>query len=577
MALLGYLCLSAAIFGRAALADVAHVVVGSGQSPGFYGRDQSAFVWFLAWGAHALAHLENPFVTHAVYAPAGYNLTWAASILGPSLALAPLTAAIGAVPAFDLLAVSAPAASAWAAYMLCRELTLRASSALVGGLLFGFGTYEATETVNHLNLALVALVPLGALVVLRRARGRSSRAGFVLALGATLGAQAWTSTEVLASAIVFGALALAVAYLLAGESGRAAVWALAGEAALASVLAGAIAAPYVWYACTSANPLAGHATVDAGADLANFVVPTPVTLLHGGPLAGAAARLGGNLTEQLAYVGPVLPALVLAFAVECRRRWLARSLASFTALAALLSLGGRLIVAGHETGVRLPWGLIGQLPPLTFGLPGRFALYVWLGGALTVALWLDRPRLRPLRWLAVAAAVATVLPNTVGLPWGTRVDDPPLLSGPALARYVPRGSTVLALPFGSDGNSMYWQVESGFAFRLAGGYVSWALPPAYRGLSILHELTGRPPGGRLARRLCAFLAMTGARTILLREHVPGDWSATLRPLRVAPVRAGGFLVYRLPTRPCTPAAPRPPRAHGRRGAADVRAASRARR
>jgi hypothetical protein len=140
-------------------------------------------------------------------------------------------------------------------------------------------------------------------------------------------------------------------------------------------------------------------------------------------------------------------------------------------------------------------------------------------------------------------AIVSIMPNLFAHSWRTRVDHPQLLSSSTLARYVPRGSTVLALPIGATGRSDFWQVQAGFAFRLAGGYVSWALPSGYRGLSIIHELNGRPPRGHLARRLCSFLNMTGASTILLRRHAKGDWAADLRPLNVKPVQAGGFLVF----------------------------------
>lgn len=543
--LLAYAGLSIALFGHGVLGHLHSSVVGFGQIPLAYGRDQSAFVWFLAWGAHALAHLQNPFITHEMFVPDGYNLAWSTSIIGPAIVLSPLTATIGAIPTFNLLALSAPATSAWIAYLLCREFTGRRPPAFLGGLLFGFGTYESVEMINHLNLALTALVPLAALLVVRRARGRMARRRFVLALGATIGAQAWISTEVFASMTVLGALALVVAFVMANKRQRRIVWPLMIEAGAACALAAVIAAPYIWYVLTSANPLATHPTFDYGADLANFLVPTKATLLHIGALAVAPRRLSGNLTEQVGYLGLVIPLVILGFGFEHHRSWVGRTVLVGTLLAALLSLGGTLIVAGSDTGVPLPWSLIGRLSPLDYALPGRFSLYVWLGCAVMAAVWLDRPRSRALRWALVAAALVSITPNLFAHSWSTRVDNPQLLSSRALSRYVTPGSTVLALPIGAGGRSDYWQMEAGFAFRLAGGYLSWALPSGYRGRTIIHELNGRPPRAHLARRLCAFLNMTGARTILLRTHVKGDWAADLRPLHVKPVRAGGFLIYRV--------------------------------
>src|ERR1700722_2161201 len=228
-ALAGYCALSAILYGRQALGSLRHVVVGFGQAPPFYGHDQSAYVWSLAGAARALTHLQNPFLAHEIFAPVGYNLAWAASILGPGLLSAPLTLAVGAVPTYDLLARAAPAGAAWTAFLLCRHVSGRVAPALAGGLLFGFGTYETGGAVPHPNLALVAPVPLAALLVLRRYDGRTSRKRFILALGLVLGLQLWTSTEVFASMAMFGGLAFLLAVLLAPRAHRPRIWRCAGE------------------------------------------------------------------------------------------------------------------------------------------------------------------------------------------------------------------------------------------------------------------------------------------------------------------------------------------------------------
>jgi hypothetical protein len=551
--LLGYVLLSALIFGRKTLGDIDHTVVGFGPFPALYGRDQGAYVWFLAWGAHAVFHLQNPFLTHAVYAPGGYNLTWAASILGPALVLAPLTELWGPMVTFNLLAILAPAGAAWGAYLLCRELTARTSSAVAGGLLFGFGSYETGVTINHLNLALVGLLPIAALLALRRARGRISRVRFILALGVVLGAQLWISTETFASAVVFGALALVVGFISRDRAQRRLAWRTAYEAAVAVAVAVLIGVPYLWYALTSTNPLGSQSGVNDGADLANFLAPTPATWLR-----PVTTKFAANVPEDLAYMGPVLLIVLGLFFLECRKRRLARFLALFLLAATILSLGGVLRVAGETTKFSLPWSVVGELPYVSHALPERFVLYVSLAGALCVALWLDRPTLRPARWLATAVVMVSLLPNLDGGLWGTRVDRPPLLSSAALARYIPTGSTVLALPFGIDGNSMYWQVQAHFAFRLAGGYVGWALPREYQGLAILRELHGRPPRRELKRRLCSFIALTHTSVVIVRRHTRGDWEAILRPLHERPIRDGGFAIYSVDRSACTTGTTRSP-------------------
>src|SRR5439155_10640342 len=54
--------------------------------------DPQIFIWSFAWWPHAIASGENPFYTHAIWAPDGVNLAWATSVPGLALPFAPLTA-----------------------------------------------------------------------------------------------------------------------------------------------------------------------------------------------------------------------------------------------------------------------------------------------------------------------------------------------------------------------------------------------------------------------------------------------------------------------------------------------------
>src|SRR5436190_1582258 len=117
-ALLLYAAASIALFGAPILFQLPRWYVG-------WGADPASHVWFLAWWPHAIAKGMNPFVTHAIWAPTGYDLAGSTSVPGPSLLLAPVTALAGPVASYNLLALAAPAFSAWGAFFLCRRLTHR--------------------------------------------------------------------------------------------------------------------------------------------------------------------------------------------------------------------------------------------------------------------------------------------------------------------------------------------------------------------------------------------------------------------------------------------------------------------
>ncbi len=576
LALAAYLCLSALLYGRGVLAHPTTALVGYGPAR-HPGHDQGAFVWYFDWIARSIVHLRDPLSSMAIYQPHGWNLAWATALPGPAALLTPLTLTGGPVLVYNLLTLLAPALTAWTAYLLCREISppgtglgegafARAAPALAGGLLFGFGTYETVETINHVYLSLVALVPLAPLLVLRRHRGRISRTRFVIALGVLLAAQMLISTEVLATMVMFAAIALALWAVLADRAEAGEIARTAGEAAAGLALAALLSGPFLYQAFRFGDPVQGITEHNSGLDIANLLTATRATLLPGiGNLFWSARRLHSDLTEQAGYFGVPMLAMLAAFAWSFRRTLAGRWLLWFMLTVLGLALGGVLIVQGRKTGIELPWQAFAKLPQLRFAVPGRYTLYLWLAAAAAASLWLARGRIAHggARWALFGLVALSLAPTITGMPWSTPLDRPSLMSGPALARYVPRGGTVLALPYGSKGNSMLWQEQAGFRFRMAGGYASFEPPPQYARWRwrLLPALGGKRVRGDLTPALCSFLRYTKTATILLRDGSPGQWHRLLGPLDVEPSSAGGFMIYPVAQSlraggACAPAAPR---------------------
>src|SRR5215207_208006 len=159
--------------------------------------DPSVYLWFYSWWPHALLNGLNPFDTQAIFAPDGYNLAWVTSMPGPSVVLAPVTLALGPVATFNLIAFAAPALASWTAFLLCRHVGARTVPALIGGYLFGFSPYMLGALTWAPQLAL------------RHVEGSLADRRFVMAMTAALTAQIYVSTEVLATAVLFGGLTLA--------------------------------------------------------------------------------------------------------------------------------------------------------------------------------------------------------------------------------------------------------------------------------------------------------------------------------------------------------------------------------
>jgi hypothetical protein len=150
------------------------------------GADLSIFVWSFVWWPRAIAHLHDPFVANVVWAPHGIDLVWTTTVPGASLLGFPLTFLAGPVVAYNVFAVAGPALAGWTAFLLARHLTGAFASALVAGYLFGFSSYELGQTVGRLHLTLVFLIPVCALLAVRRFDGGLTGGRFVALLALAL-------------------------------------------------------------------------------------------------------------------------------------------------------------------------------------------------------------------------------------------------------------------------------------------------------------------------------------------------------------------------------------------------------
>ena len=547
LAFAAYLVASVALFGREVLERPTSTVVGS------FGGDQSFFLWSLVHWTRVLGADEHPFLTELIYAPDGFNVAWSTTIPGPALAAAPLTLTIGPVATYNVLALLAPALSALTAFLLARRLTGSTPAALAAGWLFGFSTYTVGQTLNHLNLALVWLLPLAVLLVLRRRDGDLGRRAFVALLALVLVGQFLTFPEVFATMSVIGAAAFAVGVALSIGRDRARIVALGPEIGAAYVVALVALSPYLYFMLAHPNPIEeGLAPGFYSVDLENLVVPTAVTALGGERFAERSARFTGNLTEQLAYLGPIVPLLVVAAMITLRRRRAAWVLLLVGLVALLAALGPRLVVAG-EPGLRLPWSLALELPLLRYALPTRIVVFLWLAVALLVALWLAAPgRLRAVRALAVVLAAVTLWPSQAERPatgrtwWSTEMDAPALFDDARVRAELEQGETALVLPFGFLGESMWWQASTDMWFRMAGGYAASVLPDPYAAYPIVRTFLGGAAPPDAPGELRRFLRDKGVTVVLLEPRRGGALRPLIETLEVTPRLEGGMLVYDLP-------------------------------
>ncbi|MGH9020536.1 MAG: hypothetical protein ACRDV0_05905, partial [Acidimicrobiales bacterium] len=389
-----YVVVAVVIFLPASPWSATRVPTGPIGGTGF--GDSVQMSWFLEWTPYAILHGLNTFHTALIDYPKGVDLANGGSssaLLG--LVASPFTLTLGPVAAFNVMLRLALASSAGSMFLLLRRWC-RWPIAFVGGLLFGFGPYMTTEAQSHLNLVFVPLFPVMVWVlydVLDTRRRRPILMGALL--GGLVGAQFLIDAELLAMFAVLVAVGLCVLAVVERRRLRARFIALALAAGPAAAVALAITGYPLWEMLVAPGHLVGTAQpIDVlqlyRADLLGPVVPTASQLLHLASLSETARRFdAGNATENASYLGVPFIALVSFLAVRFRRDRvvLASSLLGLAAL--VLSLGSRLTVDGHATGLALPEALFTHLPLLDNVVPARFAFAATLFLVIAVAVGAD--------------------------------------------------------------------------------------------------------------------------------------------------------------------------------------------
>ncbi|MDP8957249.1 MAG: hypothetical protein M3N24_09895 [Actinomycetota bacterium] len=534
------MALSFAFFGRHLLPDLGAAYVGGGADPG-------AIMWFLKWWPWAIARGENPFVTDLVWAPSGTNLAGTTAIPALALLAAPLTVGLGSIVSYNLLYLLAPALSAWAMFVLVRYLTGSGWAALASGYLYGFSSYVLSKMSGHLNLAMVFVPPLVVLLVVRLIEGKGRTRAFIALLGTALVLQFLISTEVFFTMTLFGGLALVVAFVLMREERRR-LLTVSRAIVAAYVAAGVVLSPYLYYVFRglSQPPIYDFYSTLFVTDPLNFFVPTQLTQFGSSRFAGVTTRFTGNLSEQSAYLGLPLIAIVAWYGWRSWRTRGGKVLLAMFALLVITTLGPKLTILGRP-GLRLPWTPLIHVPLAKYALPARFALYIALVAAIMAGFWLAD---RSVRWwgkaLLVPLAIVSLLPAWPARYWVTPATSPPFFAAGLYRDHIRQGDTVVVIPYGDRGLSMLWQVQADFWFRMAGGYVTVIPPKEFTAWPIVRTFYTSELGPDAEQELRAFLGSHAVRQILVADGAGDLWDALFRTIDSRPRYSGGVTIYRVP-------------------------------
>jgi len=527
------------------------------------GGDAVEQVWWMQWLPWAVLHGHNPFLTNAMFSRTGgisamANTSW----MTVSAALSPVTLLFGPITSSHLADLLAPVLSAWAAFALCGRLTRLRWARIVAGGLYGFSPFVLNNTVlGHVNLTLIAYLPLMVLVLCRMAEGRTSptRAGVQLA-GLTI-AEYFLGSEVLAISLITLTIGTVMVVLVDRPLARR----LRVAALRATVVGGTISAVVLAYPIWLF--LFGPQAVQGPQWPVSDVPFSFLLFAQGQPFNPSVSQ------TEVGYAGPVGPgpsylgvALVLVLVLSAPWWWRRRA----AAVAALSGLALWLLEIA-------PKSLWSKLPLVMDINTKRFVLAISLCAALCLAAaidvgWAAASEL-PSRWsahrrvvvsrgLTIAAVLAALAPIAfyVTAPFSVQP-----LNTPAFylrdAASIPKGSVVVSFPFPYllEDNTMEWQAVDRFSFDIAGGF---GFIPGGDGT---HDQFVSPDHGPIATLLVPFshhplqLSSSGERKLralleywapatvvaLSREAAPGTDAELTATLGVAPKLLDGAWVFQI--------------------------------
>jgi hypothetical protein len=536
LALTLYVTFSIGLFGLRVLAHPITSYLGFPQDPG-------VAIWCLEWWPWAILHGHNPFYSHVVWAPIGFDLTWMTSTPGLSLLAAPITLTLGPVVAYNILAIAAPAVSAWSAYILCRQIVGAFWPSSFGGWVYGFSTYELNRVLGgQLCLSWILVPPLCIYLVLLVVQGSISARRFILYFTAALIFQFSIFHEVFATMTLFGAVVLFLAAILMPEL-RTRLYRTTLLISRAYALTAIIVSPFLYYFFVAHSVSRGSIYPPRffSNDLLAVIIPGPLTWISRAP-----RNLPGNW-ENGAYLGPGLVTLIVSFALRTWHRRETKLLLIVLASIFLASLGPKLNIADHPT-ILFPWNLASYLPLLGIALPARFMLFAWLITAVIAAMWLGRADDVPIR-ARIALALLSVLflfpsPDFLRRAQST-VDTPKFFSGGLYRRYIRPGENILIIPYSRGGSSMLWQAQTGMDFRMAGGWTG-AAPADFLRWPIINALFSSTLLPDCSDQLKAFLATYQIGGVVVHNGANWPWPQIFATLGVKPIEVGGVALYNVP-------------------------------
>ena len=508
------------------------------------GSDPILFMWSLSWWPYALKAGINPFISHYIFAPVGVNLTWTTSIPGLALILAPLTSMAGPVSSYNIISILVPILSAFTAYLLVWHVAKKYIASIIGGYLYGFSTYEIGQMLGHLHLTAVFLIPVAVLLYLYRTENDHRRAFYITWLTLLLVCQFLISTEVFATATMFGGIALLIILIMRRSEKKefSMEIEIIKETIFSYVIVFLILSPYFYYIFKGYIAHSINGPDFYSADLFSYIIPTPITWLGGDKFSKVAGMFPGNFAEEGAYIGLPIVFIIYLYVKEFWHTFRGKLLTILGGIIFVLSLGPLLHILGVRI-IRFPWEILRHFPFLSQALPTRFTLYLWLIIGIMIGLWIVEGRTKKIwKVILVLLSVGFIIPNIPSNHsryWSTYT-TPQFFSHKMYKQYLSKKEFIIVIPYASLGNrdALLWQAESDFYFKMPEGAIT-TIPQDFK--YIIGSLQDRNEA--YLPYLLQFIIDNDVKAIVVEDSYEPQYKTYFSVFHIVPVHVGGVWYY----------------------------------
>jgi hypothetical protein len=477
------------------------------------GGDSWVNYWNLWWVKHSLFDTHtNPFFSPLLYYPYGASLYFHTLNLLPAAVIAPVTATLGPIVAFNCLVVLSFVLSGYFCYRLALYVLrtpetanhpaphfANRAAAIVAGALFAVCSYRYVHLLGHLDLLQTELLPAYILLLLKVFDG-SRRRDVVLA-SLLLAATLLTAAYYVVFLLIATLLMMAATFIARSGRWTPALTRACLVLALFMVFASPVLAPMLVRGLSEGqSPNPAFDAERFSTDLLGFVVPSPLAPQWAWmtrPLYRRLMRSESNV-EIVGFLGFVLLALSVVgmrSAGRVTRPWIAAAIVfGILALGPVVHVWG--IALGRGITQIMPYTLLTKLP---YGriprVPGRFVVMATLALTIPAAFGARHAlgRISRYRGIAAAALIAAGLLENAVLPLPLAYPTLPAYFA-ALATSSDIGA-ILELPIADDPQQYPVRMlfQTVHQRPIFGGALSRGLPPlpfdAIPGFSQLKHLS----------------------------------------------------------------------------------------